>query len=306
MANQTPLQTLSSDTVDRAIKRLISLKLEHTTTSKLIDELTPLFRGFRIAAFKFAPGLYIYRGRTCQKPTHIAELGCPPAAKAALGRANDVGESIFYSGSAKSVPFFEIKPKIGDCVALSVWKTTSALCLTHAGYSPSVTMSLNSRRELGVAHSFVDETRSASLLNSKVYDFLADCFAARAHSESAQYKLTAAIAKKMLAGKLLDGLIYPSIRMDGLADNVALKSEVASRSLRLVSVEFLEVKALSDGQFDVAVLDSAPGTDEDGRLRWAGRPLRWVLERPGDELTLKCVNDDWVAFNKCGQRVDPQ
>src|ERR1700685_3259129 len=72
-------------------------------------------------AIKDMRTLTLYRGRICeQRPETTNHVSYPPADKVRrLGRANRVGQPMFYCCVGEFPVFFEVHAKAGDLIALS-------------------------------------------------------------------------------------------------------------------------------------------------------------------------------------------
>ncbi len=145
-------------------------------------------------------------------------------------------------------------------------------------------------------------------LNALVHNYIASKFSERINeANKVKYKLTVAIGRKLLGNNgLLDGIIYPTIQMRGNADNIVLSKEAADRTLRFVSVEYLEVVEAKDFSYGVNCLDSATRIDLIGTIHWSGRQLQWKLKSKGDELKMLSNGIEWIAYDPMGRRVDPE
>ena len=98
----------------------------------------------------------------------------------------------------------------------------------------------------------------------------------------------AAIAKKLIGDNgVLDGIIYPTIQMRGNADNIVLSKKVVDRKLQFVSVEYLEVDAANDLDYNVRILDSSAKVDLIGTIHWSGRGLQWQVPPQGMDSLCK-------------------
>jgi hypothetical protein len=282
------------------------MDLSSAAVAEIEAHLTPLFQGYRVLAPKIAPGTYIYRARKCNKPVLLKDLSYPPPQSVVRrGRANDIGEAVFYGATAREVPFYEIGLKQGDFVALSCWKVTDAILVNHVGYSSDAfPMAI---RAIDGCYPFVESTRRCSDLNSLVHDYLAFAFSQPVESGREQlYALTLAISRKLFGKRrMLGGIMYPAVAVCGNADNIVLRKEVADDSLRFLSVEFALVKSTGRDEINIEVMDSATRTDLLGTIEWSGRGLEWQLN-PGEQLELIGEGGRWVAHNSLGKRVDPQ
>jgi len=292
--------------VQKAIRNIEGADLGTVTISELENFLVPILRRYAINAPRYSPPLYVYRGRICEKPSNISEIGYPPAEFTQRGRANDIGETLFYATTARSVPFFELDVQPDCFLSLSQWKTEHHLLLNHIGFSSEPDSFLESTRSIDEIYQFVKSTRSLGDINSLVYDYLAAKFShAVTRNNQDYYKLTVAISRKMFQDDIFDGLLYPTIQMKGNADNITLKPTYADSSLKFVSTEYIYVKSTIGMKYDIDVLDSATRLGEDGTLRWSGRGLNWALENKDDQLEMVSEGCALVAYDTAGNRIDP-
>ncbi|MPZ08952.1 MAG: hypothetical protein GEU89_01925 [Kiloniellaceae bacterium] len=299
---------LNPHEIQKAIRRLEKLRHEPAEIPDFESALTPLLCGYTVDAPRFAAGMYLYRGRKCAKPASIRDLTYPPAeCVRSPGRANEIGQAIFYGAAAREIPFFELDAQPGEGLAISKWKTTQPILLNHIGFSTEPETFKDAKRKLDTVYDFVRGTRQKCNLNALVHDYLAYNFARSANDGDGRvYEFTNAISRKLFADPLLDGLLYPTIEMSGNADNVALKPQTVDRALTFVSVEYVAVKARVGMRCDIDILDSATKSDLIGTLSWMGRGLQWKLRHQGERLTIRVENGERVAYDLVGNRVDPE
>lgn len=302
------IPTLNEQKIKNAISEIESIDFQNISVEELEILLEPLFCGYKISAPRFEKGVYLYRGRICEKPNSIEDINYPPPSKInKLGRLNDIRETIFYGATAKGVPFFELDAKSGDKMAISVWKTTDKLLLNHVGFTSECTTLLNSNRRLDDIYDFVKVTNNFGGLNNLVQSYLASKFTESIpNGEEFRYKLTIAIGRKLMMGNLLNGVLYPTIAMSGNADNVAIKANFVETSMSFVSVQFVEITQRNGRKFKFDTIDSSTKLDREGKILWSGRNLRWVLKNQGEEFVMKAEGGDWVAYDTDGNRVDPE
>ncbi|HVW60924.1 MAG TPA: hypothetical protein VHC48_12835, partial [Puia sp.] len=226
---------------------------------------------------------------------------------ATLGRANEQGVARFYGSIGRSVPFFELNPKVGDKIILSTWKTTGDMLLNSVGFTEGSATILNSKRELGklytlLEHEYAKESNETQIA---IREFLAKWFVKKIDpADSHLYKLTAAIANILLSGEKFDGLIYPTVKMFGNADNVVLDRRFVDKSLQLVSVEYLEVIENEGVQFKTEIIDTSIKWEECGNIEWSGRELGWNYPTLS-HITMKGENGEWVNLDEADRRIDP-
>jgi hypothetical protein len=98
-----------------------------------------------------------------------------------------------------------------------------------------------------------------------------------------------------------DGLMYPTIPMNGNCENFALKSEFVKRGVEFVKAEYVVIREINGMQMNFDILDfsnSVHGVE----LEWKGRPGRWVLET-GEKVRVSFENGEWIACDLKGNRV---
>lgn len=143
--------------------------------------------------------------------------------------------------------------------------------------------------------------------NFKIRDYLASKFSRPIPQEyNDYYKLTIAIAEHHFSGDIFDGLIYPTIRMRGNADNFAIKKFfVDSGGIEFVDVYFIEITEILDFEYIINRLDWANSILANGDIEWKGRLPQWKIGT-GQELKVQAKNGKWIANDKDGNLVEPQ
>lgn len=299
---------MNQEAVEKAIRNVESLDYKTISIKEIENILEPMFKGYEICAPKFKPGLEVYRGRICDKPTNIKEISYPPPTFIRnYGRINDKGESIFYAATGRGVTFFELKARVGDTIAISHWRTKKEAILNHIGFTSKAKKVLNSNRNLDKIYNFVRETIKVPCdINSLVNDYISSKFIESVNpSEEERYKLSIALARKLITCDLLDGLLYPTIAMFGNADNIAFKTKFVDSSIDFVSVEFVRVTNVEGVNYTFDILDSANKLDSAGNFVWSGRGLSWVMNGENKILRMSVENDTWKASNEKGETIDP-
>lgn len=299
---------LDENDVYKAIEKIESTDLITVSIDELEELLKPLFIGYKVNVPNFDKGIYLYRGRICSKPNNIKEVSYPhPTKIKSYGRLNNIGDSIFYGATARSVPFFELDATVGDTLALSVWKSTEKMLLNHIGFTGECSSLLNSNRDLNRIYDFVKKMNNFSNLNNLVHSYLASKFTQKINAgEEYKYKLTIAIGRKLMMGDFFVGILYPTIAMSGNADNIAIKTDFADSKIDFVSVEFVKITEKKGFKYSFDILDSATKFDNKGNILWLGRALQWKLKDQGEEIKMKSEDGAWVGYDKNGNRVDPE
>lgn len=144
--------------IQQTIRQLESMDSRAASISDFDLLIATLLRGYEVVTPKFDAGVYIYRGRKCDKLVRLCDISYPPAKLVtAFGRANEIGQPIFYGATARNVPFFELDAQPGDYIALSKWKTTEPMMLNHIGFSSEPESFKHARRKLESIYKFVEE-----------------------------------------------------------------------------------------------------------------------------------------------------
>ncbi|MBO2647710.1 hypothetical protein I6M45_21740 [Shewanella algae] len=301
---------LKSRNIRNSISKLERMSFKDVNESYIRKVVNDLMIGYKVQAPAYNPPLTIYRGRICEKPNSISELSYPPKKYVSeLGRGNEIGQPMFYGATHSHVPFYELRCKPGDTIALSTWRTSSKLILNHVGFSDEIQDQLESKRDLNEIYDFVKATRNYGELNEMVHEYLAYLFSRPIQdgNEKVEYKLTSSIANLMMHSSEINGLMYPTIQMFGNADNILLKPEYVDENLDFVNVEFIEVNESNKDGFSINRIDSATAlTSTNGALNWSGRPLHWELNQSGMIATFEFKGDgNWEGRDQNGNLIDP-
>lgn len=293
--------------IKRAIENLENSDLQKIKISELEVLLIPLFSGYKINVPRFEAGVYLYRGRKCEKPSSLDQVYYPkPEYIKKIGRINHIEQPFFYATAARSVPFFELDVKNGDLIAIACWKTTKQMLLNHVGFTKECKLDLSANRDLTSIYEFIKNMQQFDDKNKIVENYLASKFTEKVSPPNEyKFKMTIAIAKKLLNGNLIDGIMYPTIAMSGNADNIALKPQYADTNLKFVSVEFFRITDRKGTLISFDVLDSATTVNSKNEFNWSGRGLQWKIQEDGGELQMKDEGAGWIAYDKNGIRVDP-
>ncbi len=299
---QTQLDIVAARAAINLINQ-VNIRTAEVDEIKLL--LEPLFTGYLVSAPVLNPGVPLFRARiVASQPAHRHELLYPPPEYARLNRANRPGHPLLYCSSSRDATFAELRPVQGDMLVLSEWRTTAPLLVNHIGFSKSNFEALGSVRN-GPYWSDVGEGQSAE--NAEVAGTLATLFSAPVGSaESERYKVTAAVAEKLLNSEMFNGLLYPSIATKANCDNLAIKPPFVDASVEFVRAECAQIQAVDAHDWKVEFIDSAGALGEDGRILWRGRPGQWVLRGEGATLTLTAENGRWVARDRSGEIVEPE
>ena len=242
--------------------------------------------GGYIVAIKDVPATNrLYRGRVCaERPRNIGEISYPkPEVVKRAGRANRAGRSMFYCSLGDFPVLLELRVKKGDLVALSEWALTEPLWMHFLGYHPEALATMNAPvpvQRAQLLNPVPNETpRNARLRSQMSVAFARDV----AEGEEYRYKETIAITELLFdgAGPIrapgpsapqrdhAAGIVYPSIQMRGLADNIAILPEFVDSCLQIRSVRYLRVEAADHKALSYAFLSLAVSTNfRENKISW--------------------------------------
>jgi hypothetical protein len=293
---QLPIAPPTLDALEDAIGQLRATDLRTANIDDFKAQLVVLFTGWWLTTPVFAPGLALCRGRSmAEPPAALRNMSYPPAqVMTADGRASRRGVPLFYASAARAPVFFETRASVGMKLAIVHYETTADLTLMRIGYTPTVHASHGSTRELpeyGALDIDLYETR-AHLVN----DFLSEVFMAQMiDGEEWRYRLSIAVAEKLLDADMVEGILYPSAAMWANADNFALRPRFVDQHLTAVYAEFVQVTAVAGTSISIDVLDEARRFSPDGSIEWLGHPGTWQISTPRGELKMEAKDGYWIA-----------
>lgn len=290
----------------RTIEKIEAFDLRTISINDLEEELKSLLKGFKIVVPRFNPGIYLYRGRICDKPLNLRDVIYPQSASIkCLGRANDIGQQLFYAANSRNVPFYELSADVGDHIAIGTWKSKSKMVLSHIGFTAECKSCLKSVRDLGAIYKFVTDMNNFGDSNILLHNYLASKFTPIVNkNEEWRYKLSIAISNIFFTGDVIHGIMYPTIAMLGNADNVVLKPEYYLVNMEFVSIEYVVITKKKGMRYSWDIIDSATELDQSGNFIWSGRHLQWKVKKNG-KYTMKREAGDNVLYDQGGNRIDP-
>ena len=217
-----------------------------------------------------------------QRIDEIKFLKYPPAEKVSKhGRANLIGQSIFYSTSNPITALKEMKPSAGDMITTSIWKQK------EDGYYLKISPIFKITTLNGVFHNEMSlrfkmayekalkqhEKDTADQID-ELLQFVADCFAKNVeYGNNYDYTLSAYFANKILyqfEGGSIDALVYPSIADKLDFSNVAIKPEILEQHFELYEVHESVVTATPDSPGGGFVMQGSGWSKkfENGKILW--------------------------------------
>lgn len=264
-------------------KELLSLAASCAISPEEFErELWTLSKGHQRLGRKYKSGeVRLYRTRIWSelgRPKSASDLSYPPKHVTPLNRANMEGEPVFYASAALPPSFVECRLEKGQHVVCSEWRNTNDLLLQEVGLS-------------------------ADGNPPDIERIFREIFTS---TDTAMYRFSARVARHLLSGDPISGLLYPSIAAQNSSHNVALKTEYVDAGLRIVNASLYYVKNATDPhQYEVEEIDFAV-PNPDGGLSWKGRKRQWVLRKKGDELRMVSTGWSFDGYDMSGVLVDPE
>jgi hypothetical protein len=259
--------------------------------SESIDSLKLALRGklggYGVAITEIAAGNKLYRGvRWPQRPALVKDLAHPPDQYVQLGRLNREHQSMFYASLAGPGALLEIHATAGDRIALSEWVVAEPLWMHNLGFHQDALKNLGGdlapiRPRLSgrlPGETKANESMRRTLSLCMIEDIRSD--------ESYRYKRSIAIGETLFdrASEIplkpggprfsdVSGIAYPSIRLRGAADNVAIFPRFVRSSLILSSVYYLLIEDANQAACSFTALTLAMATTTSGtKLDWVNLP----------------------------------
>ncbi len=292
-------------------------QLQTRTIESLKGYLRRRIGGYAVAVKDMPTTNRLYRGRICKEwPQTIDDVSYPkPHFVRNFGRANRIGHPMFYCSIGSFPVFFEIHAKPGDHVALSEWALIEPLWMHNLGYHAVALGKMLAHiplERLPLVNPIPNETNR----NARLRQRMSLAFTKNVPDGSEyQYKETIAINELLFdraspisatgpaAPKIgrVAGTAYPSVMMEGLADNVAIWPEFVDRHIRIKSVKFIKVESADAEKLDYSFLVV-------GRSRaFSNGTIIWdqQLGSQHDRRTqVAFINGQWVFRDGLGRVYD--
>lgn len=192
--------------------------------------------------------LYLFRARVFQSSEGLIkglsrpdlEIGPPPIGKAASGRMNAQGISVFYGALHSDTAVAEVRPPVGSDVVVARFEILRPLRV----------LDITALKQILIRMSYFDPDHGPLLERVEFLKELSGRIArpAMPEREHVDYLVTQVIADYLAAEHGLDGLIFPSVqRKDGV--NIVLFHH-ACRTEELDIPEKTEIQVGPDGWSD--------------------------------------------------------
>jgi hypothetical protein len=133
------------------------------------------------------------------------EVGSPPIGKAAAGRMNASGISVFYGALNPSTAIAEVRPPVGSDVVVATFEILRPLRV----------LNLSSLRQIIIRSSYFDPNSRPLQERAAFLDLLSNKMTrpVMPEREHADYLVTQVIADYLASEHRLDGILYPSVQV---------------------------------------------------------------------------------------------
>ncbi|MGC4100854.1 RES family NAD+ phosphorylase [Ferruginibacter sp.] len=261
---------------------LLKIKEEKISPSDFLSELWKLSEGLKRKGAIIRAVQRIYRTRTFkheERPKTILNLSYPPVDKIKVGRANDIGEQIFYASANTPLTIREARVAEGQFIVMSEWLIIKDIIFQMVGINENQTL-------------------------SEVEKICHDIFSS---TDPNTYPYSSKIANYLLSGKEIGGIIYPSVIEKNTSHNLAIKKEFVDSNLRFSNCGLYRIDKITDDMtFHVTELDYATNADN-GLLKWKGETRSWSGGPGTATPDIKLIFNGWFwdAFDSDGSYIEP-
>ncbi len=224
------------------------------------------------------------------RPSEVRRLSYSPKEYIVKnGRLNRSGESVFYCASHPVTSLYECRPQVGDLFAVSAWVLTKALRLAHLGFSMEVAQ--------GARVKPFDIHPEETQRNRLIREWQGRVFTkAVEDGQEDIYRLPIALKEMAMCprenAKPVSGVIYPSIALGLMADNVALTPTAVDDQLTLFEVHLTRIvsmgrKHLPGGMLEYRMgmhLQDVARSTPDGTLVWGQKSQTRISNKESSGL----------------------
>jgi len=237
------------------IQQVEELASRDAPIEDLVAAIKAIRLGCDVQMVTLEPDKRIFRAvRVTEPPVHKSRISYPPSAKAALGRANDLGQSLFYASIADSpgpsgrsnilACAWESKAEDGDLLAIGEWVVIETLPLYPFGFQAPEMSAMIRGNQPWMRGSTPEDTMAV------IHDWESQVFTRIVKpGDEHYYRVSVALTKYALGlrGDMgetdrASGIVYPSVATRLNSDNICLTPEAADNGLALLGVRILDAK----------------------------------------------------------------
>jgi hypothetical protein len=196
------------------------------------------------------------------------------------GRANNIGESVFYATFDPLTALSEMRPNIGDLITISNWKLKNDYKLRIAPIfkNNSIDGIIYNETLLNIIEKYQKEiTQHEISLREQIeiiIQFISDCFSKEVDdSNHYDYFLSAYYSKRIfceLQGGNIEAILYPSVRQSLTLNNIVIKPSVLNKNYEIESIEENRVIQIPSGKNNGWILEGTGDskTFENNKIIW--------------------------------------
>jgi hypothetical protein len=230
----------------------LSSSVNGKTVLQVRNEISVFYNAYNVIVAN-AGNCPIFRVRKiekCDEHNNANDVWCPPAKNIKyLGRANDIGQSIFYGAFDQQTAISEVKISPGERYSLAAYSlrprenyNMTSVVIRQSDPLPNMTQEID----------FFAVELSRFMVNEFTKDVQ--------HGNENQYLKSCAIAQLLLDLPHKDSLLYPSVKNKD-ATNLAMKETDAKSRLQLSLVLTCECRSSDDH-----VVAEVKSPNDDGTL----------------------------------------
>lgn len=275
-------------TLRETLSAVESLAASGETVEELERCLNIVCCGASVTTPAFEAGLEVYRAvRARERPKHKRDVSYPPPnCIRRNGRLNCAGEATFYGCIGQAgVSFYECRATAGERFAIGFWRSKSKLVFNHIGYS---TDDLFRRVPTRIRQDWMNPYTPGTR-DSVLHAWQADVFTREVQDgQEHLYSICIALARLAVRDVVAPedkpdyprefaGVIYPSVALSKMGDNVVVRPSVIDSSFELTKVLWGEIRHVQPidtsgegppGYIRFNVLDASYAQRSDGSLVW--------------------------------------
>ena len=277
---QARLSKRSLRFIKRRIEFLKNTDLKKASIEYLKEYLFDLLEPYTSATISVGDNTSVFRARKNNGNAlfeSVNELWYPPRSIIKqYGRANNIGQTLFYCAADEAIAILELRPAINDIITILECKFTSSKTpiliplgiyeLTKEYGVKIAGPSIDHECEI---KSWLNNNESNYKKNSLIGKFITDEFKKVINQgNDDEYKMIVAISELLFSFEGIDGITYPSIASGLINANLALLPQAVDSMCKPVACQVVKViEQTGDSTFKVAG-QKAKAIESSGRIEW--------------------------------------
>lgn len=290
------METFTKGQIDREFAELIERSKDIGPSNDMLRDFICDFKlrtNYRTTPYKLqVPRLY--RARPVEvanleaaeeKFSCLERLSYPSASvvhKVPLGRCNWAGEAVFYCSNETGVPFFEVRPEVGNYVMLAHYKHKSKKEIEVYAPVIGVKKLVEKLTARGQTDNIVEiikhdpKLKPGKEILAYIDDFFSGWFVQDVNKDNNYYyRLTTALFSifchmYIVEEHNMDGLLYPSTTSELTGLNLALKTDFVDKNLTFEKAIIYQLEEKQGKEIHLRALKEAfeKDVDSEGNLKW--------------------------------------